>query len=63
MGKSIEKFLESKVNSSSETTHYCSLLLLTAKGRKDLLSSFTLSKVKEVLAERREEKWANLKND
>lgn len=56
----IEKFLEGKSHSTNETTNYCSLLLLAAKGQKDLLKPFTIEKVREVLADRRQQKWGEL---
>jgi hypothetical protein len=57
MGVKIDNFLESKINSNYEATHYSSLLMLSARGREDLLKSFTYSKVREILAERREKLW------
>jgi hypothetical protein len=60
MANNLSKFLEGKTNSSNETTNFCSLLLLSAKGREVLLNSFTLDKVKDVLAERRQEKWGQI---
>lgn len=56
-----EKFLEGKANSSIEETRYCSLLLLSAKGREDLLTSYTIEKVRQILAERRQMKWGYAK--
>lgn len=56
----IEKFLEGKARSANEETRYCSLLLLSAKGREDLLNSYTFEKVRQVLSERRQERWGNL---
>lgn len=57
----IEKFLEGKVNSTVEETRYCSLLLLSAKGREELLTSYTFDKVRDILAERRQAKWGQTK--
>lgn len=59
MSQNIEKFLREKANSQQEVTNYCSLLLLSAKGREDLLQSYTIDKVRETLKERREHKWGN----
>ncbi len=56
----IEKFLEGKAHSLKEETRYCSLLLLSARGREDLLTSYTFEKVRKMLSERRQERWGKV---
>lgn len=54
-----DQFLNSKLDSTSEITQFSSLLLLSAKGREDLLSTYTIDKIRQTLDERRKEKWLN----
>lgn len=59
MANAIEKFLEAKISSANEETRFVAMLLLSAKGREDLLSTFTFEKVRTTLAERRLSKWGS----
>ncbi|MFS0783480.1 hypothetical protein [Bacillus sp. 1P06AnD] len=61
MMTTIEKFLEGKINSSQPQTRYVAMLLLSARGREDLLTTFTYEKIQQALSERRMQKWGQIR--